>query len=111
MNSRERFARIARRVLPFEHHFVKRMRLKRMRLKRTRLNTTRINTTRLKTTRLEALVLADEGGNAVEKSRLADHADEGNRKTCSARMIPNLSAIVQCAIGVGNRAFGKREQA
>src|ERR1700687_414431 len=75
-----------------------------------RLKRIRPKTTRLKTTRLEALVLADEGGNAVEKSRLADHADEGNRKTCSARMIPNLSAIVQCAIGVGNRGFGKREQ-
>jgi hypothetical protein len=90
--SGERFARVARWAIPLEYHFVA-----------TWLKTTWLKTTWLKAIWLKALDPAHEGGSTVEKRRLADHADEGNLKTCRARMIQNLSAIVQCAIDPGNR--------
>jgi len=69
----ERLARIARRARPLEGHFV--------------------------AIRLEILDPANEGRRTVEKNRLIEHADERDRQTNPVRMIQNLSAIVQRAIG------------
>ena len=69
----ERLARIARRARPLEGHFV--------------------------AIRLEILDPANEGRRTVEKKRLIEHADECDRQTNPVRMIQNLSAIVQRAIG------------
>jgi hypothetical protein len=50
---------------------------------------------RLITVRFETLDATVGGGDTVEKRGFRDHAEKGNRKAWSARMIQNLSALVQ----------------
>jgi len=73
----ERFATVARRAGAFEYHFV--------------------------ATRPKPLDPPDKGCRTVKKRGIIKHPDECNRKTYSARMIQNPSAIVQHAIDLGNR--------
>lgn len=75
--SRERFARVARWAFAFESRFV--------------------------AIRFKTLDPADEGCSPIEKSRFMEPADECVRKTCAARMIQHLPAIVPHAIDPGNR--------
>jgi hypothetical protein len=73
----ERLARIARRTIALEHHFV--------------------------AVRLKALDPADERRGTVEKCRFVEHANECHRQTDPARMIQNHSAIFERATDLGNR--------
>src|ERR1019366_7068742 len=74
----EGLARVARRAAAFEYHFV--------------------------AIRFKTLDPSDERRRTVEKGRLIEHADECDRQTYPARMIQNLSAIVQRAIDLGGFA-------